>query len=93
MQSLKRAKIVGETTGGGAHPSREFRVTDHFTVAIPYARSVSPMTGRDWEGVGVKPDIQTKTADALDVAYKDALRTLAAPGSEERKKPVAEPAH
>src|SRR5262245_11271822 len=41
LQSQKRATIVGETTGGGAHPTRGFRVTDHFRVGVPVARSIN----------------------------------------------------
>lgn len=85
MQTLKRAKVVGETTGGGAHPSREFRVTEHFTVAIPYARSVSPVTGLDWEGVGITPDIAATATDAMRAAYKDALQTLVATSDGSKK--------
>ena len=29
LKVLKRAKIVGETTGGGAHPVRGHRITEH----------------------------------------------------------------
>jgi C-terminal processing protease CtpA/Prc len=76
LQALKRAKIIGERTGGGAHPSREFRLTEHFTAAIPYARSVSPITGRDWEQVGVIPDVSVSAEDALRSAYILALQEL-----------------
>jgi len=30
LQNLKRSKIIGEGTGDGAHPTRMFKVTDHF---------------------------------------------------------------
>jgi len=77
LQHLKRATIVGEKTGGGAHPSREFRITDHFTAAIPYARSMSPITQANWEGTGVAPDIAAPADRALAVAYQAALKRIA----------------
>jgi C-terminal processing protease CtpA/Prc len=76
LKILKRARIVGETTGGGAHPAREFKVSEHFTVAVPYARSVSPITNANWEGTGVVPDIAVPADDALRVAYRAAVEGL-----------------
>ena len=32
LQALKRAMIVGETTGGGAHGTTIYRITDHFSL-------------------------------------------------------------
>lgn len=74
VQNLKRAKLVGETTGGGANPGGMARVAEHFALFVPSGRAISPITKTNWEGVGVKPDIATPAAQALDVAYLDALR-------------------
>lgn len=68
MQSKKRATIVGETTGGGAHPTRYFRLTDGFGVRIPFARSINPVTNTNWEGVGVIPDDKVAADEALEKA-------------------------
>lgn len=70
LKSLKRATIVGETTGGGAHPVRGVRVNDHFTVGVPFARAVNPVSKTDWEGTGVVPDVQVKADDALETAER-----------------------
>jgi C-terminal processing protease CtpA/Prc len=77
LQNQKRATIVGETTGGGAHPTRGFRVTDHFTVGVPFARSINPVSQTNWEGTGVKPDVECKADDALTVAHRLALEKAA----------------
>jgi hypothetical protein len=53
LKNVKRATIVGETTGGGAHPTDTARLDDHFMMGIPSARSISPITKTDWEGIGV----------------------------------------
>ena len=77
LQSLKRATIIGETTGGGAHPvnPRRFPNLD-VTAFVPYGRAINPITGTNWEGVGVKPDIEVSRDRAFDVAYLEALKRL-----------------
>jgi hypothetical protein len=55
LQALGRAKVIGETTGGGAHPTRSFPISPAVHVAIPFARSISPVTGTNWQGTGVIP--------------------------------------
>lgn len=74
LQSQKKATIVGETTGGGAHPTRGFRVTDHFGVGVPFARSINPVTKTNWEGTGVKPDVAVPADQALLTAHSMALK-------------------
>jgi C-terminal processing protease CtpA/Prc len=76
LKNLKRAKIIGEVTGGGAHPTRPFKVTDHFVVAVPFARGVSPITRTDWEGTGIEPEVVVPADDALKAAYRTALEYL-----------------
>jgi C-terminal processing protease CtpA/Prc len=77
LQNLKRALVVGETTGGGAHSSRgPQRLTRSFTAIIPVGRSISPITKTNWEGTGVTPDIKTSADAALGVAHLHALKSL-----------------
>jgi hypothetical protein len=73
LQAHKRAVIVGETTRGGAHPTARHPVTEHITIAVPTARTISTVTGTNWEGVGVVPDLAAPSDQALEVAHKDAL--------------------
>lgn len=68
LQSLGRARVVGETTGGGAHPREAFDLTQHLQLHVPIARSVNAVTGTNWEGVGVVPDVACPADDALEVA-------------------------
>jgi C-terminal processing protease CtpA/Prc len=74
LQAQGRAEVIGETTGGGAHPTRPFPISAAVHIAIPFARSVNPVTGTNWEGTGVVPDIAVPHADAFNVAYARALR-------------------
>lgn len=66
-----RATLVGDVTGGGAHPRIGERVHPHLEVSIPVARTINPITGTDWEGVGVEPHIFAGASDALQVALDD----------------------
>lgn len=88
MKNIKRATIVGETTGGGAHPGDVARLSDHFAIFVPNGRSISPVTKTDWEGVGVAPDVVTTAADAMKTAQIAILKKIAAgeknPGRLER---------
>ncbi|MFI1990686.1 S41 family peptidase [Actinoplanes sp. NPDC020271] len=76
LQERGRATVIGETTRGGAHPREAFAVHPHLEVTIPIARSVSPLSGTNWEGVGVRPDIPTPATDALPRATKHLLAAL-----------------
>ncbi len=76
LKSLKRATVVGETTGGGAHAMAPHKIDDHFYIRIPFARFVNPITKTDWEGTGVEPNVKVSAAEALTVAKKLAAREL-----------------
>ena len=82
LKNLKRAVIVGETTGGGAHPGGVRRITDHFGIWLPTGRAINPITGTNWEGVGIAPDIAVDPADALRAAHLDALKKIRATASD-----------
>ena len=43
-------------------------------IGIPFARSINPVTGTNWEGTGVIPDVAVPEAEAFDIAYAKALR-------------------
>jgi len=70
LKNLKRATLVGETTGGGAHPVDGHRIDDHFTIGVPFARAINPVSKTNWEGTGVTPDVPAKASEALEVAEK-----------------------
>ncbi|HVF31110.1 MAG TPA: S41 family peptidase, partial [Pyrinomonadaceae bacterium] len=73
LKNLKRATIIGETTGGGAHPGGVVRLGDHFGVFIPSGRAINPISKTNWEGTGVEPDIKVPKDQALKTAYLMAL--------------------
>ena len=73
LQVLNRATIVGEGTGGGANPFEYRRVHPHFAVSLPEMRSINPLTGTNWQGAGVTPDVPAPAAEALATALRLAL--------------------
>ena len=82
LQQLGRATIVGETTRGGANPGRRYPVAEHLFVTIPEGRAINPVTGANWEGVGVVPDIELPAADAFAHAYGLARHAVSRPLTE-----------
>jgi retinol-binding protein 3 len=73
LKNLKRATIVGEVTGGGAHPGGPVRINDHFFVGVPSGRAINPYSKTDWEGTGVEPDVKVPSDRALKTAHLMAL--------------------
>jgi retinol-binding protein 3 len=76
LQNLKRATIVGETTGGGAHPGGIRQINQHFAVWVPSGRAINPTSGKNWEGTGVQPDLAVPAERALKTAHVEALRKV-----------------
>lgn len=68
LKVRKRATLIGESTKGGAHSVDLFPIGDHFEIYIPTARAVNPVTGSNWEGTGVAPDVHVPSETALDTA-------------------------
>lgn len=76
MQARRRAIIIGEQTDGGAHPGASYRLDQHFELFIPIGCLTHPITKRNWEGIGITPDVQIAPEKALLVAHKMALAAL-----------------
>ncbi|MEM7677937.1 MAG: S41 family peptidase, partial [Myxococcota bacterium] len=74
LQALKRATVVGEKSGGGAHPFEYVRIHPHFVLWSVTAKSVNPITGSNWQTVGVTPDIEVPKNEALTAALADLAR-------------------
>ncbi|MEM1402693.1 MAG: S41 family peptidase [Pseudomonadota bacterium] len=78
LQALGRAQLVGEVTGGGAHPFEYLAIHPHFVLWSVTEKSINPITNNNWQGVGVQPDIPAPAEDALDVALGELKRTSGA---------------
>ncbi|MEM7584477.1 MAG: S41 family peptidase [Acidobacteriota bacterium] len=86
LQSMERAKVVGERTAGGAHPVRVVKLGHGLAASIPFARAVNPITLTNWEGVGITPDVNVPAAEAFGVAYAEALKALIASSAEDTRR-------
>jgi len=87
LHNRKRATLVGRKTTGAANPGGFSRISEHLAVFVPDGRPVDPLTGTNWEGVGISPDIECDVVTALDVVHRRALECLiAAAGASEKSK-------
>jgi len=92
LQQNKRATLIGETTRGGAHPGDRYRVGPHLKSSIPNGRAINPISGTNWEGVGVVPHIEAPADEAFDLAYRLALEHILTLGSDGPRRTIAEAA-
>lgn len=76
LKNMERATIVGETTGGGAHPVDTEPIGSWFVLRIPKGKAINPITGTNWEGTGVEPDVTVPAAEALLQAHLLAVEKL-----------------
>ena len=76
LKVLKRATLVGETTSGRGHMGTPHRMDDHFIIRVPGIRVTNPVSGTNWEGTGVAPDVRVNAADALETALRLAASQL-----------------
>ncbi len=85
LQHMKRATLIGETSAGAAHPVAKEIVQGTFDVRLPYGRPINPITGSDWEGTGVRPDIAVPAEEALKAAHLEAMGHLVAKCQDENE--------
>jgi len=83
LKHLKRATVIGETTGGGAHDNKFIILNDNFEMGLPFARAMNPVTKTNWEGIGVEPDVKVASDRALETAQVSAIKKM----SEKEKDP------
>jgi hypothetical protein len=76
LQTMRRATLVGELTAGAGNPVGLYRINAHFSIFVSNGRAINAVTGGNWEGVGVTPDILVPQEDALRTAHIAALRKL-----------------
>ncbi len=78
LQNLKRVTLIGESTWGGANPGGNVRLSDHYQAFVSTGRAINPITKTNWEGTGVKPDVDCPQDQALKKAQELALEKLLA---------------
>ncbi len=76
LQAMDRATLVGQTTWGGATPGGYRPLAEGFAAFIPMQIVTNTVTGANWEGVGVQPDVEVPADQALEVAHRLALEAV-----------------
>ena len=76
LQCLRRATVIGETTGGGANPSDGHEIDDWFHIVVPVGRPINPVTKTNWEGIGVVPEIAVPATYALEEGRRRAVEDI-----------------
>lgn len=85
LQRLGRATVIGEQTAGGAHPVTRVPIDDRFMLQVPFGQIRDPIEGKDFEGVGVTPDLVVPASSALLAGQKFLLQSRADAGDAEAK--------
>lgn len=83
LQEHQKAVVIGEQTAGAANPGRPYPINDRLEVTVPNGQIRSSVSGGNWEGKGVVPNIAMASEDAFQVAYRHALRHLIQKTSDE----------
>jgi len=73
LKVQKRAKVFGETTGGGANPGGDMPINPRFGIFIPNGRAENPITKASWEGTGVAPDVTVDEKQAFQAAVLEVV--------------------
>ena len=77
LQNLGRATVIGENTRGGAHDAEMVAFpAENISLQIPFNEALDPRTKKNWEGVGIKPDIPVPAGQAFPVAMREAAKAL-----------------
>src|SRR5579871_1427 len=76
LQQFKIGELVGAKTAGAANNNKLLPVAPNFILSISYGRPLHVISHSNWEGVGVKPDVETSPNQALDIAQSLALKRL-----------------
>jgi hypothetical protein len=85
LKAMGRATLIGETTFGAAHPVTKEVVQKDFVVRLPYGRPINPITGSNWDGTGVEPDLICPAEEALKIAHLEALKEYTAKCQDENE--------
>lgn len=86
LKNMKRAVIVGETTGGGAHPVNRKIINDNFGISVPTGKAINPISQTNWEGTGIAPHVEVPEKDALSKAHLLAIDSLARKTEDDEQK-------
>ena len=75
LQQQGRVTVVGKSSAGGGMSNRFFPIDDHLELSVSVRTSITP-NGKQFQGVGVLPDVVTPENNALFQAHIQALTDL-----------------
>ena len=75
LQQIGRVTVVGAPTAGGGRSNEFFPIDDVLDLSVSTRTSVTP-NGKQFQGVGVQPDVFTPENNALKQAQIQALQSL-----------------
>ena len=78
VQQFKLGVLVGQTTAGAANNNSLYPIKPGFMLSVSTGRPVHPVSGTNWEGAGIMPDVAVAPGRALDQAQALALDQLSA---------------
>jgi C-terminal processing protease CtpA/Prc len=76
LQAMGRATVVGERTRGAANPVALIQVHPQIAVRVPTQCVRNALTGANWEGSGVEPDVPSEADGALSEAHRRAAELV-----------------
>jgi hypothetical protein len=86
LQQAKRAVVVGTRTKGMANAGQHFLIDDALYVMVPTIIARNAVSGANWEGVGVIPDVDAPPGRTLEAAMAQILDRLADREPDKREK-------
>ncbi len=72
----KNVTVVGKKTTGAENPVEHIAIDERFVLKIPAWKKIYSKNPNVWEGIGIQPDIEVESVDALKTAYLKALEEL-----------------
>lgn len=69
LQTQRRATLYGDATRGAANPGEMVALGHGLAAFVPTGRAINAVTKKDWEKVGVAPDVKLPAPEALAAAY------------------------
>ncbi len=70
LQQTRRAIIVGQPSGGGAHMNSWYPINRHLYLSVSTAAPTLTGTDKNWEGKGVIPDVVTGEGSELEQIFQ-----------------------
>jgi len=76
VQQFHLGELIGAKTVGAANNNKLVPIAPAFILSVSYGRPLHAVSGGNWEGKGVAPDVEVPPEQALEVAQAQALQHL-----------------